>query len=305
MKEKGIKNPFGDSDDIGQQEMEGTSKKPLRSPSEQEEYIKNELAKSGINEDTLKFGLNMGKQLVKNSRFIDFFSLDGLKPYFDIDNQYVLKKLTYIFVPFLKGKNNNSISSNDSMQQSLQSKTTNVERFDLYLPLMSFITYVLIISFNIALNNAEIFGPQILGKILSKDFSLYIINALVLKSIMFVFLKNSLSFLDIVSLVGYKFIPITLFIEIFILLREGTLRHIVFGIICVFSVLFVRRCLNKKLAEENFKKTTIYITIALEIFTLFIVILDIPYYVHSDSPSTPINNVNVVPPSNNQNNSQQ
>ena len=46
---------------------------------------------------------------------------------------------------------------------------------------MSFITYVLVVSFISAIENPGVFNPQTLGKILSQDFSLYIINAMAIK----------------------------------------------------------------------------------------------------------------------------
>ena len=81
MSEQTIKNPFGDSismspisEDVDNQQVN------TQIPSEGKEFqdeIKNKLAENGISEDTLKFGLNMGKQIVKNSKFVDYFSLEG------------------------------------------------------------------------------------------------------------------------------------------------------------------------------------------------------------------------------------
>ena len=156
---KPITNPFGDTIDMTQNEEELDNQNGNninKSNSFQEDYVKNELAKNGINEDTLKFGLNMGKQIVKNSKFVDYFSLEGLKPYFDVDNKYVLVKFRYLFLPFLKEKSSNTVNTNE-----LEIKY-NIEYSDLYLPIMSFITYVLAISFILAIKTPEIFNPQTL-----------------------------------------------------------------------------------------------------------------------------------------------
>ena len=210
MKETSIKNPFGDSismspsnDDSDNNNINLSQPTPSKNDEFQDETIKNKLAENGITEDTLKFGINMGKQIVKNSKFVDYFSLEGLKPYFDVDNKYVLYKFRYLFIPFLKEK---QINSSEEVQNKY-----NIEYFDLYLPLMSFITYVLVVSFISAIKNPGVFNPQTLGKILSKDFSLYIINVMAIKLLMFIFLTNPLSFMDISSLVGYKFIHMIIF----------------------------------------------------------------------------------------------
>lgn len=39
--------------------------------------------------------------MLQHSRFVDYFSLQFLKPYFDVNNRYVLKKIKYILFPFL------------------------------------------------------------------------------------------------------------------------------------------------------------------------------------------------------------
>jgi hypothetical protein len=273
MKEKGIKNPFGDNtDDIPETEEEEQSDKSNSNSNItmkngggfQDDFVKKELAKSGINEDSLKIGYKIGEQIVKNSKFVDFFSLDGLKPYFDVDNKYVLVKLRYLFLPFLKEK---SLDSDE-----IQNKY-NIEYFDLYLPIMSFITYVLIISFITALTNPSVFNPQTLGKILSKDFSLYIINAALVKLLMFIFLNNPLSFTEIFALTGYKFIYMIIYVLFGSLIETKKIKYVVFLIFALLSALFTRKCLNKKLSDENFKNTIIYASLAADLCIMFLILL--------------------------------
>ena len=269
MAEKSIKNPFGDTIEMPQMEEENPNPENIiKNNTFQDDYVKQELAKTGINEDTLKLGLNMGKQIVKNSKFVDYFSLEGLKPYFDVDNKYVLIKLRYLFLPFLKENSSNTVNTNE-----LETKY-NVEYSDLYLPIMSFITYVLAISFIIAIKTPEIFNPQTLGKILSKDFSLYIINAAIIKLLMFIFLNNPLSFTEIFSLVGYKFIYMIIYVIFRSFIEAKTVKYIVFLIFALLSALFSRKCLEKKLTNENFKKTIVYSSLAADFCIMFLILLD-------------------------------
>ena len=275
----GIKNPFGDSSS----DFPSNSKDDLSTPmssnnnsntegpkfNPDDDYFKNELAKSGLSEESIKFGLNMGKQFVKNSKFIGFFSLDGLKPYFDVDNKYVLIKLKQIFWPFYKNKiNSSNLQENDNNRFS-------IEHIDLYLPIMSFITYVLAVGFNTAFKNPELFQQQTLGKVSTKDFSLYIINAAVLKLIMFILLNKNLSFLDIFALVGYKFIVLIIYVLLSCFFNSKMIKYSILGVLSLLCVLFVKRCLDKKLAEENFKKTVILLALGLEILTMFLILLDL------------------------------
>jgi len=272
MKETSIKNPFGDSismspsnDDSDNNNINLSQQTPSKSDDFQDEMIKNKLAENGITEDTLKFGINMGKQIVKNTKFVDYFSLEGLKPYFDVDNKYVLYKFRYLFIPFLKEKQINS-------SEEIQNKY-NIEYFDLYLPLMSFITYVLVVSFISAIKNPEVFNPQTLGKILSKDFSLYIMNAMALKLLMFIFLKNSLSFMDICSLVGYKFIHMIIFKILSNFIESKSINYIIFFILAAQISFFLKKCLDKRLSNEGFKNIIIYLTMALDFCTMSLIIL--------------------------------
>ena len=272
MKETSIKNPFGDSismspsnDDSDNNNINLSQQTPPKSDDFQDEMIKNKLAENGITEDTLKFGINMGKQIVKNTKFVDYFSLEGLKPYFDVDNKYVLYKFRYLFIPFLKEKQINS-------SEEIQNKY-NIEYFDLYLPLMSFITYVLVVSFISAIKNPEVFNPQTLGKILSKDFSLYIMNAMAIKLLMFIFLKNSLSFMDICSLVGYKFIHMIIFKILSNFIESKSINYFIFFILAAQISFFLKKCMDKRLSNESFKNIIIYLTMALDFCTMSLIIL--------------------------------
>ena len=268
MSEQTIKNPFGDSismspisEDVDNQQVN------TQIPSEGKEFqdeIKNKLAENGISEDTLKFGLNMGKQIVKNSKFVDYFSLEGLKPYFDVDNKYVLYKFRYLFISFLKEK---KITSSEETQSKY-----NIEYFDLYLPFMSFITYVLVVSFISAINNPDKFNPQALGKILSKDFSLYIINAMAIKLLMFIFLNKPLSFMDIFSLVGYKFVHMIIYKILSNFIETKMIKYIIFFILVSSLTLFTKKCLDKRLSDENFKRIITYLTLAADFCTMSLII---------------------------------
>jgi hypothetical protein len=271
MSEQTIKNPFGDSITMSPTEedlnnntnLDLSQPTPIKNDDLQDE-IKNKLAENGISEDTLKFGINMGKQIVKNSKFVDYFSLEGLKPYFDVDNKYVLYKFGYLFMPFLKGK---QMDSSEEYQNKY-----NIEYFDLYLPLMSFITYVLEVSFISAINNPGDFNPQTLGKILSKDFSLYIINVMAIKLLMFIFLTNPLSFMDISSLAGYKFVHMIIYKILSNFIEGKTIKYVVFFILSALLLLFMRKCLNKRLSKEKYNSLITYLTLAGDFCTMFLII---------------------------------
>ena len=269
MSEKAIKNPFGDIIDMspGTEEENGGQNQnhlsnTMKNNSVQEDFVKNEFAKHGINEESLKLGLNMGKQIMKNSKIGSYFTLESLKPYFDIDNKYVLIKLRYLFLPFLKQK---SVNSSDIKY--------NIENSDLYLPIMSFITYVLVICFITALKDPAVFNPQTLGKKLSKDFSLYIMNASITKFVMFIFLNKPLSFMEIFSLVGYKFVYMIIYVIIKNFVVSSSLKYIILALFAALSALFSKKCLDKKLSNESFKKTIILSSLIIDFLIMCLILL--------------------------------
>lgn len=156
---KTVKNPFANTshvegyDDTSNQQ-DGNPAYNL--PQEPTDFIKSELAKTGFTEDSLKLGLNIGKQIIKESKFVDYFSLNGLKPYFEIDNKYVIYKIKNILFPFYlfqKDQSPDTIGSNSSEAEDAQK--IKIEYPDLYIPLMSFITYILLIGFNSAYQSSK------------------------------------------------------------------------------------------------------------------------------------------------------
>jgi len=82
-----------------------------------------------------------------------FFNKD-IKYYFDVDNRYVVEKLGIILMPFLwtgewtKTRNEYGDSHMGFLEPKLE-----VHAPDLYIPLMSFISYVLITCLNMGIGD--------------------------------------------------------------------------------------------------------------------------------------------------------
>lgn len=89
--------------------------------------------------------------------WISWLSFDALKVYFDVTNGYVLHKLKIILFPFLvkedewrRGGNFNATVGDideDIDGMSTSAPRNNLQAPDLYIPLMSFISYLLITGF--------------------------------------------------------------------------------------------------------------------------------------------------------------
>ena len=79
-----------------------------------------------------------------------WFSLDSLKDYFDVTNTYVLRKLKLILLPFLSTQEDWSATSEPQYGENTSqgfTPRTNVQAPDLYIPLMAFVTFIIVSCF--------------------------------------------------------------------------------------------------------------------------------------------------------------
>lgn len=121
----------------------------------------------------------------------------NLKPLFAVDDGYVLKKLGFILFPFLHRR----------WHGNQEQPKDNIVQPDLYIPLMSFMTYVLAAGYMLGLKGK--FSPEQLG-ILSSSALVCLFLEVGLMVILFsVFnVRTWFSFLHYIAFSGYKFVPI-------------------------------------------------------------------------------------------------
>jgi len=84
----------------------------------------------------------------ENKGYLSFLSIDALKDYFDVSNSYVLQKLKLILFPFtLKTEEwrRKQVGMEFSPDDLVPRNDTQAP--DLYLPLMSFVTFILLTGF--------------------------------------------------------------------------------------------------------------------------------------------------------------
>lgn len=127
--------------------------------------------------------MSSGQNLVTSSNsWID----RNLKPLFAVDDSYVLTKLSFILFPFRRWH-------------------SSIAKPDLYIPLMSFITYVLGAGYLLGIKNQ--FTPEKLGMISSS--ALFCLGLeVILMAILFSIFNAGISFLYCVAFASYKFVPI-------------------------------------------------------------------------------------------------
>lgn len=134
------------------------------------------MEKTIFNPAAMDLGMKLGKEVgmdylnSANKRFT------FLKPYFEIDNQYIFTKIKLLLFPFLY--------KDPQIGNELEGDSTSKDRIDfadLYLPTMSFMTYILLVTLNVVFNGDTDFHPDILGYKASKNFTILVICSVLFK----------------------------------------------------------------------------------------------------------------------------
>lgn len=140
-----------------------------------------------------------GKDLV-NKNLEKYVSTSKLKYYFAVDTAYVGKKLLMLFFPY--SHTNWSIKF-DQDQPVAPRFDENAP--DLYIPVMAFVTYVLVSG--IVLGTQDRFTPEQLGLQASTALVWIIIELIAIMLSLYVMnLSTELKYMDVLSYTGYKFV---------------------------------------------------------------------------------------------------
>jgi protein transport protein YIF1 len=165
---------------------------------------------SGVNPQMLGLAARAGKGTIDNvvsqmTPGMSNFWLT-LKLHFAVDNSYVFKKISIILFPF-RNKKWARASADDGQNGQYYTKALPKHDYnapDLYLPLMSFITYVLLVGYVKGTENQ--FTPEDLINAVWRCLLLQLVESSIIKVGLNVMNANIVSFLDVVSYTGYKYV---------------------------------------------------------------------------------------------------
>lgn len=146
-----------------------------------------------------QYGLNATKAFA-GSWLSNFWS--SLHVYFDVTNTYVIKKIQLITVPYIfRGEWQQELNA-DGFPGSPK---YNQHAPDLYIPLMSFITFILLSGLKSGFSGN--FSPQILGLTASSSIIFLCFELMIVYGGLY-FLQCLLpSLLELLAYCGYKFVP--------------------------------------------------------------------------------------------------
>lgn len=137
----------------------------------------------------------------------------GAKKYFEVETDFVLKKLAFISFPFLKlGKGNqdqqDDVFEEDSNGNQGDQVATGVPKdvtdTDLYVPLMAFISYTILSCLFLGISSK--FDPSLIASNFSNCLTLTLIEALCFKMILWYWVDYNPKYLQILSVVSYKYV---------------------------------------------------------------------------------------------------
>ncbi|KAJ1473916.1 hypothetical protein T484DRAFT_1971901 [Baffinella frigidus] len=166
-----------------------------------------------INNPMIQMAATSGAQFFDNgaaalqSNVQQYVSMGLLRHYFSVDNSYVLGKLKVLLMPFTH-KTWVRVKDVSSNGQGHAAPRNDVNAPDLYIPLMAFVTYIVV--FGLHQGWTKNFKPEDLGNSASSGLAIILLEVLLLKLGFYLLDGPKVSFIDFVCYSGYKYVGIVL-----------------------------------------------------------------------------------------------
>ncbi|KAF2155683.1 YIF1-domain-containing protein [Myriangium duriaei CBS 260.36] len=169
-----------------------------------------------MNDSTAQMGFQVGKSAVMagqeyvEQNFNRYIPVSALKHYFNVSNSYVLSKLVIVLIPWRHKPWSRTPSPHSSASSGgplFLPPREDVNSPDMYIPVMAFVTYILLSTLLAGLRGA--FRPELLGLTATNAFAVVIIELILLKLGTYLLnISNESQWLDLVAYSGYKFVGV-------------------------------------------------------------------------------------------------
>jgi len=183
--------------------------------------FQNFLGNNFLNDPTAQLGFQLGQKAFEsgaemvNQNINRWFNPATLKNYFDVTNSFVFKKIGLVLFPF-RHKSWARIGRRNEQTGKMEysSPREDINSPDLYIPVMSCITYVILYAIIMTMEETDDnkkggFKPEVLGRKALNLFSLLVGEVLLMKLICYLMsISADVAFLDFIAYSGYKFIGI-------------------------------------------------------------------------------------------------
>ncbi|KAF2237870.1 ER to Golgi transport protein-like protein Yif1 [Viridothelium virens] len=218
-----------------------------------------------MNDSTAQMGFQVGKSAVMagqeymEQNFNRYINVSALKHYFNVSNSYVVHKLFLVLFPWRHRPWSRKQAFNPNGAQDSPSvflpPRDDINSPDMYIPVMAFVTYILLSTLLAGLRGA--FHPELLGLTATTAFGVVIFEILGLKLGCYILsISNESQLLDLVAYSGYKFVGIivTLVVAEIVNGGKGTGGWVGWGVFlyCYFAdAFFLLRSLRYVLLPES------------------------------------------------------
>jgi len=150
----------------------------------------------------MQYGQNFmeqSKEMV-NKELNKYVSSSRVKYYFSVDNKYVMKKLSLLLFPFTHRDWGVRYNPEEPLQPRYELNAP-----DLYIPLMAFVTYVVLSAVSLGLQNR--FSPEVLGIQASSVIVWAVIEVLAVWVTLYILsIQTPLKILDLFAFSSYKYV---------------------------------------------------------------------------------------------------
>lgn len=209
-----------------------------------------------MNDPTAQMGFQLGKSAVDagqqymEQNFNRFVNVSALKHYFNVSNSYVLSKLLIVLFPWRHRPWSRQQTRSNDGQGSMEflPPREDVNSPDMYIPVMAFVTYILLSTLIAGLNGK--FEPQLLGITFSNASVIILLELVVLwLGRYFLNIQSESQIYDLIAYSGYKFVGVIVTIAIAATVNGGkgtggTVGWIVFGYTFMANAFFLLRSLK-------------------------------------------------------------
>lgn len=169
-----------------------------------------------VSPDMMNFGISAGQEIINKQRDrlmpgVSTFWL-SLKFYFSVSHTYITKKIQVVVYPYSNKEwkripadeyDRGDEAENYSAKWALPKQDHNCP--DLYIPLMSFATYVLLSGLKSGMTGGKVFTPEILVQTIWRCLILSSVEALIFKLGVNV-MSVAIPFLDLLAYQGYIYV---------------------------------------------------------------------------------------------------
>ncbi|KAF9443438.1 protein transporter yif1 [Macrolepiota fuliginosa MF-IS2] len=203
----------------------------------------------GINDATAQLGMQLGHSAVAAGQeymqrnFGTLFPSTNLKYHFNVSNSYVMHKLRLILFPWTHKPWARKVKRTDNGQSEWQTPREDINSPDLYIPVMSIVTYILLTAINKGLEKN--FNPKILGESASRALAVVLLDFIFVKlGCYFLNIQGSSQVVDLIAYGGYKFVGVIMTITAGFLNFSGPLWSLVFIYSFLANAFFLLRSLR-------------------------------------------------------------